>query len=81
MRQMFLRDSPLGLRHYLGGRLVNGSDTIEICFSGGWVVGRYERTDDPERPLFHCSIELANGGVAKCVIEIPDGAIVRWPRS
>ena len=79
---MILRESPLGLRHYLGGRLVNGGDVIEICFSGGWVVGRYERTKDPARPLFHCSIELCEGrGVAACVIEIPDGAMVRWPRS
>jgi hypothetical protein len=79
MSTLTLRNGPLGLRHYLDDRIVNGGEPIEICFSGGWVVGRYERGPDPERPSFHCSIERAGGGVAELVIEIPEGALVRWP--
>jgi len=67
-------------RHWLGDRPVNGGDALELCFSGGWVVGRYEwDAEKQERPLFHCSIVLQEGDVAETVIEIPDGAVMRWP--
>ena len=75
-----LRDGPLGLRHYLQGRPVNGGDTLELCFSGGWVTGRYEWSPADQRgPWLHCSIELSGGRVAEHLIEIPDGALLRWP--
>jgi hypothetical protein len=76
-----LRDGPQGLRHYLDDRLVSGGDTLELCFSGGWVVGRYECGADRHRPSFHCSIELSGGGVVDHAFEIPDDALFRWPRS
>ncbi|MET0388738.1 MAG: hypothetical protein ABW321_22390 [Polyangiales bacterium] len=68
-------------KHYLFGRPVGGGDPIDLCFSGGWVTGRYEWSGEPaERPSFHYSLELIDEGrVAQGVITIPDGAILRWP--
>jgi hypothetical protein len=69
-----------GTRYYLAGRLLNGGDTIQLCFSGGWVTGRYEwNPERPNNPYFHCSIELEGGRVAAHAIEIPDQALLRWP--
>ena len=69
------------MRHYLSGRPVNGGDTIELCFSGGWVTGRYEWNSEQseQQPSFHCSIVVDGGGVVERVIEIPENALVRWP--
>jgi len=71
------------LRYQLAGRVVTGSDLIDLCFSGGWVTGRYEwRGDLGERPRFHYSIEMmAEGRVTEGTIEIPEGAVLRWPPS
>ena len=66
------------MRHYLSGRPVNGGDTIELCFSGGWFTGRYEWNSE-QQPSFHCSIVVDGGGVVERVIEIPENALVRWP--
>jgi hypothetical protein len=69
------------MRHYLAGRVVQGGDPIDLCFSGGWVTGRYEWSGQVhEPPLFYYSIELmAEGQVAQGTIEIPNGALLRWP--
>jgi hypothetical protein len=55
---------------------------MQLCFSGGWVTGRFEWSGDPgERPRFSCSIELDGGGVEEHVVEIPDRALLRWPET
>jgi hypothetical protein len=67
-----------GLRYSLHGKPLLGGDTIAMCFSGGWVVGRFEWNSDPaEEPRFHCSIELAGGRVQALDIAIPDDALLR----
>jgi hypothetical protein len=69
------------VKHILLGRTLTGGDTVELQFSGGWVVGRYEWSTDPaEPPYFHYSIELeADGEVAPGRFPIPEGALLRWP--
>lgn len=75
-----LREAQGRLRFFLDGRMVSGGSTLELCFSGGWVVGRFEWSGDPsEAPRFHASIELAAGGVVEHCIALPDGAHLRWP--
>jgi hypothetical protein len=75
-----LRHGLVGDRYYLDGRLLNGGDILELCFSGGWVTGRYEwNPERAENPRFYCSIELAGGGVTEHVLEIPNRALLRWP--
>lgn len=66
-------------KHYLLGRPVNGGDVIQICFSGGWVTGRYEWSGVESAPRFHFSVELGSGRVWESSFELPEGAIVRWP--
>jgi hypothetical protein len=69
------------VKHCLDDRPVSGGDPIELCFSGGWVIGKYEWNGDVRAaPHFHYSIELAQGGgVAQGSFELPEGAVVRWP--
>jgi hypothetical protein len=69
-------------KYALLGRMVNGADPVELCFSGGWVTGCFEWSGEPtELPRFHYSIELAaDGAVAQGSLEIPEGAVMRWPR-
>ncbi len=75
-----LRVGPAGLRYHLSGRLVSGGATVALCFSGGWVTGRFEWSGDPaEPPSFSASIELAGGGVAEHRLPLPEGALLRWP--
>lgn len=75
-----LRDTQGRLRFFLDGRVVSGGSTLELCFSGGWVVGRFEWSGDAaEAPRFHASIELAAGGVVEHSLSLPDGARLRWP--
>jgi hypothetical protein len=75
-----LRTAPSGPRHYLACKPVHCGDTLQLCFSGGWVTGRYEWDSNVvNRPRFHCSIELATGGVEECAIVIPEGALLRRP--
>lgn len=72
-----LTETMSGLRYTLEGRPLLGGDTVALCFSGGWVVGRYEWNSDPaERPKFHCSIELAGGEVERFEIDIPERALL-----
>lgn len=67
-----------GLRYSLQGRPLLGGDTIAVCFSGGWVVGRFEWNSDPaEPPRFHCSIELEGGKVHALDFAIPERALLR----
>jgi hypothetical protein len=68
-------------KYWLGDRPVNGGDPIDLCFSGGWVTGRFEWTGVlAERPRFHYSIALVvNGCVVKGDLVLPEGAVVRWP--
>jgi len=73
-----LAETLSGLRYCLDGKPLRGGDILELCFSGGWVVGRFEWTSDPaERPTFHCSIELVGGKVEPFDLAIPEGAILR----
>lgn len=63
-----------GLRYALHKKALFGGDTIALCFSGGWVMGRFEWDSDPESPpRFHCSIELAGGRVEPVELPIPPG--------
>jgi hypothetical protein len=67
-----------GLRYCLQGKPILGGDTLAMCFSGGWVVGRFEWNSDPaERPRFHFSIELDGGQVESLDISIPERALLR----
>ncbi len=67
-----------GLRYSLQGKPLYGGDTVALCFSGGWVVGRFEWNADPaEPPRFHCSIELEGGRVQLFSLEIPEGALLQ----
>lgn len=73
-----LAESFSGLRYTLHGKPLHGGDTLALCFSGGWVVGRFEWSSDPaERPRFHCSIELEGGEVEPFDIPIPERALLR----
>jgi hypothetical protein len=67
-----------GWRYCLEGRPLHGGDTVALCFSGGWVIGRFEWNSDlSERPRLHCSIELVGGKVEPFSLVIPEGAILR----
>ena len=56
------------------------AEVPQLCFSGGWVTGRFEWNGElGEGPRFSCSIELDGGRVAEHSLEIPDGALMRWP--
>lgn len=66
-------------KHHLLGRVVNGGDVLQLCFSGGWVSGRYEWSADERAPRFHFSIELGGGRVWESSFELPEGALLRWP--
>jgi len=75
-----LRARASGPRFCLAGRPVHGGDTLQLCFSGGWVTGRYEWDGDPSTPpRFHCSIELEGGRVEECSLPLPEGALLRRP--
>lgn len=75
---MRLAETLSGLRYTLEGRPLLGGDTIAMCFSGGWVIGRFEWNGDPgEPPRFHCSIELEGGKVAQFEVAIPERALLR----
>ncbi len=75
-----LRAAMSGPRYYLAGRALHGGDILQLCFSGGWVTGRYEWDQGQGgRPRFSCSIELEGGGVATHSLEIPERALFRWP--
>lgn len=67
-----------GPRYHLHGRPLFGGDVVQLCFSGGWVMGRFEWSQDPEEPArFHTSIELAGGGVEAIALEIHQRALFR----
>ncbi len=71
-----------GLRYSLRGKPLYGGDTIALCFSGGWVIGRFEWNSDLDQPpRFHCSIELEGGRVATCTLAIPEGALALRKKS
>src|ERR1700754_2433237 len=76
-----LLERPGRTKYYLNGRPVSGGDPIALCFSGGWVTGRFEWSGDLHvSPSFHYSIELmVEGRVVEGNLEIPDGAVLRWP--
>jgi hypothetical protein len=76
---MELRIGLGGPRYYIAGRPVPGGSVVQMCFSGGWVTGRFEWSGDcAERPRFHCSLEVEQGGVVEHSLEIPEGALMRW---
>ena len=66
-----------GLRYAVAGKPLYGGDIIALCFSGGWVTGRFEWNSDPSQPpSFHCSIELEGGQTSPWSFAIPEGALV-----
>lgn len=74
-----LRERAGRSQHWLLGRPVHGGDPIELCFSGGWVTGRYEGGGPEQAPRFFFSVELGGGRVWESSLELPDGALLRWP--
>ena len=76
-----LRERNGRVKHWLSDRPVNGGDVIEVCFSGGWLAMRYEWAGDHTRPRFHFSVELGRGRVWESSLELPDEALLRWPRT
>ena len=68
-------------KHVLSGRVVHGGDPVQLCFSGGWVTGRYEWEGPEHPPRFHFSVELAGGRVWESHLELPGDALLRWPDS
>lgn len=76
-----LEDRSGRLKYRLAGRLLSGGDLIDLCFSGGWVTGRFEWNGEATQPpSFHYSITLAGEGrVHEDHLALPEGAIVRWP--
>ena len=67
-----------GLRYCLDDKPLLGGDTLALCFSGGWVIGRFEWNSDPSvAPRFHCSVELVGGKVEPFDLAIPEGALLR----
>lgn len=74
-----LRERAGRWRHFLLGRPVHGGDPIELCFSGGWVTGRYEWDGTEQAPRFFFSLELGGGRVWESSFELPEGALLRWP--
>jgi hypothetical protein len=78
-KSLDLRDGASGPRYHLAGRPVAGGSVVQLCFSGGWVTGRFEWSGQAdEKPHFHCSVELDGGGVEEHVVEIPERALLRW---
>jgi hypothetical protein len=78
-KSLELRDGAGGFRYYLAGKPVDGASVMQLCFSGGWITGRFEWSGNPTgRPRFHCSIELDGGGVEEHSLEIPERALLRW---
>jgi hypothetical protein len=65
--------------HLLHDRPLHGGDPIQLCFSGGWVTGRYEWPGGDAPPRFHFSVELTGGRVWESCFDLPDGALLRWP--
>lgn len=73
-----LTETLSGLRYCLDDKPLRGGDILALCFSGGWLVGRFEWSSDPaDLPTFHCSIELVGGKVEPIDFAIPEGAILR----
>jgi hypothetical protein len=69
-------------RYYLAGRPVPGGSVVQLCFSGGWVTGRFDWSGElGARHRFYCSIELDGGGVEEHVVEMPERALLRWPEA
>ena len=69
-----------GERYFLGGRIVRGGDIVQLCCSGGWITGRFEWDHGMGTgPTFYFSIELEGGGVVQQSLELPEGALLRWP--
>jgi hypothetical protein len=67
------------MRYTLGGRVVHGGDIVQLCFSGGWITGRFEcDMENQGKPMFFFSIELEGGKVDQQSLVIPEGALLRW---
>jgi aminoglycoside 6'-N-acetyltransferase len=66
------------LRWAIGDRVLDGSEIVELCCSGGWLTGRFEWNGTVDaRPTFHFSVERGGADVAPHTIPIPEGAILR----
>ena len=77
--RLVLRERGGRSRYYLLTRPLNGGDVVELCFSGGWVAGRFEWSGLPHAPRFHFSVELGGGRVWESSFELPEDALLRWP--
>ena len=67
-------------RYYLAGRPVPGGSVVQLCFSGGWITGRFDWSGSTdERPRLSCSIELDGGGAGEHSLAIPERALLRRP--
>lgn len=69
-----------GPRWFLLDRPVSGADVVALCCSGGWITGRFEwDAGMGGGPRFFFSIEIEGGEVVQHSLEIPEGALLRWP--
>lgn len=76
-----LRERDGRIEHRLLDRVVHGGDLLELCCSGGWLIGRYEWGGGEAAPRFHFSVELMGGGrVWESSFELPESALLRWRR-
>jgi hypothetical protein len=67
-------------RFFLEDRPLSGGSVVELCCSGGWLTGRFEWEGDVDAaPSFYFSIEIEGGDVDQQRIELPEGALLRWP--
>jgi len=68
------------VRYALLGRALSGGDIVQLCCSGGWLTGRFEWSGEFDTPpCFFFSIELQGGRVDQRMLDLPDGALLRWP--
>ena len=67
-------------RYFLDDRALSGGDIVQLCCSGGWLTGRFEwDAANGGTPMFFFSIEIEGGDVDQRSLELPEGAILRWP--
>ncbi len=64
--------------YFLRDRPISGGDVVQMCTSGGWIMGRFDWDSGVGGvPTFYFSVELDGGGVALLHFPIPERALLR----